>query len=162
MILTPGRCKNTSNSRKLIFEGVKITFYAILSEIWDLDSLYCTNLEYKLVMIVQKTIWMIHMSIRLDFDTRKVQKYVKCKEIDVWGGQNHVLCYFIRNMGFRWPILHQSWVQISYDGLENNLDDSHVNKAWFWHQEGAKIWQMQGNWYLRRSKSRFMLIHKKY
>ena len=47
--MTPGSCKNTSNSRKLIFEWVKITFYAILAEIWDLDSLYCTNLEYKLV-----------------------------------------------------------------------------------------------------------------
>ena len=92
---------------------------------------------------------MILMPIRLDFETRKVQKYVKCKEIDVWGGQNHVLCYFIRNMGFRWPILHQSWVQISYDGLENNLNDSHFKKAWFWHQKGAKIRQIQGNLSLR-------------
>ena len=99
---------------------------------------------------------MILMSIKLDLDTRKVQKYVKCKEIDIWGGQNHVLCYFIRNMGFIWPILHQSWVRISYDGLENNLNDSHVNKAWFWHQEGAKICQMQGNWSLSESKSCFL------
>ena len=28
-------------------------FYAILAEVWDLDSLYCTTLKYKLVMIVQ-------------------------------------------------------------------------------------------------------------
>ena len=102
------------------------------------------------------------MSKKFDFDSRKVQKYVKFKEIDLWGGQNHVLCYFIRNMGFRWPILHQSWVQISYDCLENNLNDSQDNKVWFWHQEGTKIRQMEGNWSLRGSKSRFMLFHKKY
>ena len=71
------------------------------------------------------------MSLRLDFETRKVQKYVKCKEIDVWGGQNHVLSYFMRNIRFRWPILHQSWVQISYDGLENNMNDSPVKKLDF-------------------------------
>ena len=80
------------------------------------------------------------------------------------GGQNHVLCYFIRNMGFKWPILHQSWVHINYDGLENNLNDSHVNKAWFWHwhQKGAKICQMQENWYLRGSKLPFMQFYQKY
>ena len=41
------------------------------------------------------------MSKKLDFDTRKVQKYVKFKDIDLQGGQNISLCYFIRNMGFR-------------------------------------------------------------
>ena len=86
--------------------GVKITFFAILSQIWNLDSLYCTNLEYKSVMIVLKTIWMIFLSIRLDFDIRKVQEYVKYKEIGLWGEENHVLCYFIRNLGIKWPILH--------------------------------------------------------
>ena len=91
---------------------------------------------------------------------QKGAKIVKCKEIDLWGGQNHVLCYFIRNLILRWPILHQSWVQISYDGLENNLNESHVKKAWFWHQEGAKIRQFQGNWSLRGSKSRFMLSYQ--
>ena len=34
-----------SNAGKFIFEEVKITFYAILSEIWDLDCPCCTNLE---------------------------------------------------------------------------------------------------------------------
>ena len=33
-----------------------------------------------------------------------------------------------RNMELRWPILHQSWVQIGFVGLENNLDDLHINK----------------------------------
>ena len=110
--------------------------------------------------MIWKTNCMILMSTRLDFDTRKVQKYIKCKEIDLWGGQNHYLCYSIRNLVLRWPILHQSWIQISYDGLENNLNESHVKKAWFWHQEGAKIRQFQGNWSLRGSKSRFMLFMK--
>ena len=105
---------------------------------------------------------MILMSIKLDFDTRKVRKYVKCKEIDIWGVQNHVLCYFIRNMWLRWPILHQSWAQNGYNDLEKELYDFHVNKAWFWHQEGAKIYQMQGNWCLMGSKSRFMLYFQKY
>ena len=91
-----------------------------------------------------------------------MQKYVKCKEIDIWGGQNHVLCYFIRNMWLRWPILHQSWAQNGYNDLEKELYDFHVNKAWFWHQEGAKIYQMQGNWCLMGSKSRFMLYFQKY
>ena len=89
------------------------------------------------------------MPIRLKFDTRKFKKYVICREIDHWGGQNHVLCYFIRNIGFRLSIFHQSWVQISYNVLVNNLNDPHVNKAWFWHQEVAKIGQMQRNWSLR-------------
>ena len=148
MILTPERCKNMSNAKKLTFGGAKITFYTILSEIWDLDDPYCINLEYKLVMIVQKTNWMILMSIRIDFDTRKLQKYVKYRVISLWGGKNHFLWHFIRNIGFKWPILHQSWVQISYSGWENYLDDSWVNKAWFWHQKVAKICQMQGYWYL--------------
>ena len=80
--MTRGRCKNMSNARKLTFEGAKITFYAILSEIWDLDDPYCINLEYKLVIIVQKTNWMILRTIRIDFDTRKLQKYVKYRVID--------------------------------------------------------------------------------
>ena len=62
---------------------------------------------------------------KVDFDTSKVQKYVNFKEIDLLGGQNHFLCYNIRNMVLVWPILHQSRVQNSYVGLENNLDDSH-------------------------------------
>ena len=158
--MTPGRCKNMSNAKKLTFEGAKIKFYTIISEIWDLDNPYCINLDYKLVMIVQKTNWMILMSIRINFDTRKLQKYVKYREIDLWGGKNHFLCHFIRNIGFKWPILHQSWVQISYNGWENYLDDSRVNKAWFWHQKVAKICQMQGNRSRRGSKLRFMLFHK--
>ena len=50
--MTPGRCENMSNAKKLTFEGAKITFYTILSEIWYLDDPYCINLEYKLVKIV--------------------------------------------------------------------------------------------------------------
>ena len=45
--------------------------------------------------------------------------------------------------------------KISYNGLENNLNDSYDNEAWLWHQEAAKIRQMQGNWSLRVSKSPF-------
>ena len=103
-------------------------------------------------------IWMIRIPIRPDFDTRKLQKYAKCWEIDLWGGQNHVLCYFFRNMWFKGPIFHQSWVKISYDCLENNSNDSNDKKVWFWHQEVAKICQMLGNWSLRGSKLRFMLF----
>ena len=35
-----------------IFEDAIITFFAILSEIWDLDNPHCINLEYKLVIMV--------------------------------------------------------------------------------------------------------------
>ena len=49
-------------------------------------------------------------------------------------------------MGLGWPILHQSRVQNSYGGLENNLDDSHGKKAWFWHQEGEQIHQAFLTW----------------
>ena len=45
------KLKKTSNARKLIFKGFKIMFYAILSEMWDLDGQYCTNLGYKLVVM---------------------------------------------------------------------------------------------------------------
>ena len=110
-------------------------------ETWDLDGPYCTNLGYKLVVMVWKTTWMFLMSIRLDYITRKFQKYVKCKDIDILGGQNHVLYYFIRNMVFKWSILHCSWEQISYNCLENNLNGFQVRKAWSWHQEVAKIRQ---------------------
>ena len=106
---------------------------------------------------------MTFMSIKPDIDTKKVQTYIKYKDIDIRGGQNHVLCYFIRNMGFRWAILHQSWVNIKFDGLKHNLKDSHVNKAWFWHQEVAKIHQMQENQSLKGSTLHFMLfLWKKY
>ena len=79
------------------------------------------------------------MSIRLVYDTRKLQKYVKMQGNWVLRGQNHVLCYFFRNIGLRWPILHQSWVQISFVDLENNLDDMHVSDDCLWHQKVAKI-----------------------
>ena len=65
-------------------------FFAILSEIWDLEGQCFNNIEYKLAVMVQKTIWIILMSIRLEFDTRKLQKYVKCREIDFLVGQNLV------------------------------------------------------------------------
>ena len=67
------------------------------------------------------------------------------QEIDLWGGQNHVLCYFVRKMGFRWPILHKSWVQTSHYDLENNLNDFYTNKAWFWNQKVTKIHQNKVN-----------------
>ena len=35
-----------------IFDPLKVRFHAILSEIWDLDGPYYTNLEYKLVIRV--------------------------------------------------------------------------------------------------------------
>ena len=95
---------------------------------------------------------MIFMSIRLVYDTRKLQKYVKMQGNWVLRGQNHVLCYFFRNMGLGWPILHQSWVQISYVNLENNLDNFHVNKTWFLHQQVAKLHHNARNWALKGSK----------
>ena len=45
LVFTPGSCKDMPNSGILIFEGVEITFNAILSEIWDLDDPYYNNLE---------------------------------------------------------------------------------------------------------------------
>ena len=55
-------------------------FYAIFSETWNLGGPYCANFEYKLVLLIWKTIWMICMSMRINFDTRKLQKYVKILE----------------------------------------------------------------------------------
>ena len=90
--------------------------------------IHCTNLGYKLVVMVWKTIWMFLMFIKLDNDTRKLKKYVKLRDIDILGSQNHVLYYFIRNMVFKWSILHQYWKQISFNCLENNSNVSHVKK----------------------------------
>ena len=70
---------------------------------------------------------MVLKSEKLDLDTKKLQNTPKCREIDLWEGQNHVLCYF--NIGFECSILHQSWVQISCNSLENNLNNFNVNKA---------------------------------
>ena len=54
--MTPGSCQNKTNAGKLIFEGVnKITFYATLSEMWDLDGPDWSNFEYSLVIMTQKT-----------------------------------------------------------------------------------------------------------
>ena len=36
------------------------------------------------------------------------------------------------------PYYTNVWVQISCFDIKNNLDDLHVNKAWFWHQEVAE------------------------
>ena len=47
--------------------------------------------------------------------------------------------YFFRNMELRCTILHQSFVQISFVGLENNLSALYANNACFWHQGVAKI-----------------------
>ena len=41
-----------SNTGKLIFEGSKSNYMLFSLEIWDLDSPYCTNFEYKLVIMV--------------------------------------------------------------------------------------------------------------
>ena len=56
----------------------------------------------------------------------------KCKEIELWGVKIMLYAIFTRNMGLRWPILHQSWVQIGFVDLENNLDDLHVKKTCLW------------------------------
>ena len=93
---------------------------------------------------------------------QEVAKISKMQEYWSLRGQNHVLCHFIGNMRFRGSKFHQSWVQISYDGLENNFNDYHANKAWIWHQEVAKMHQMQGNWSLWGLKSGFMIFYPKY
>ena len=82
------------NTKKLSFEGSKSCFMLFFSEIWDLGGPYCSNLEYKLVKLIQKRIWVICMSIRLVYDTRKLQKYVMMQGNRALRGQNHVLCYF--------------------------------------------------------------------
>ena len=38
---------------------------------------------------------------------------------------------FFRNMGLGWPLLYQSWIQISFVDLEKNLDGMHVNNPIF-------------------------------
>ena len=88
--------------------------------------------------------------------------FCEISQIVLRGGQISVLhCNFL-NIGLRWPIFHKYWVQISYKGLENNLNDYHANKSRIWHQEVAKMRQMQGNRSLRWSKSGFMLFYQKY
>ena len=70
--------KIRQNARKLSFEGSKSCFMLFLPEIWELGGPYCTNLEYKLVLLIQKTNWnYLRMSTILDFYTLKLQKYVK-------------------------------------------------------------------------------------
>ena len=91
--------KICQNARKLGFKGSKSYFMLFFSEIWDLGGPYCTNLEYKLVLLIWKTICMICMSIKLVYDTRKLQKYVKMQGNWALRGQNHVLCYFYQKYG---------------------------------------------------------------
>ena len=134
-------------------------FYAILSEIWDLDGPYCTNLGYKLVVMVWmenklnvsyvNKAWLLH---------KEVAKICQMQGYWYFRGSKSRFILFIRNMVFKWSILHCSWEQISYNCLENNLNGSQVRKAWSWHQEVAKYAKMQGNWPFGRSKSRFMLF----
>ena len=101
---------------------------------------------------------MSFMSKRLVYDTRKLQKYIKMQGNWALRVQNHILCYFFRNIGLRWPILHQSWVQISFVDLENNLDDLHVDKTCLWHQKVAKIRHNATKLSFEGSKSYFYAI----
>ena len=98
------------------------------------------------------------MSIGLVFDTRKLQKYVKIQGNWALRGQNHVLCYFFRNMGLDWPILYQSWVKNSFIGLVTNLNDLKAILYWFWDQEAAKIRQNARKLSFEGLKSCFMLF----
>ena len=73
--------------------------------------------------------------------------------------QSQVSSYSIWNMGFRWPILHQSWVQTSYKGLENNLSNLHVNVRLDSDTRKLKIHHNVGKLTLiRGSKSQFLLF----
>ena len=98
------------------------------------------------------------MSIRLIYDTRKLQKYVKMQGNWALGVKIMFYAIFFRNLGLRCPILHQSWVQISFVDLENNLYDLHVNKTCLWHQEAAKIRQNARKLSFEGAKSHFMLF----
>ena len=86
--------KIRQNARKLSFEGSKSCFMLFLPEIWDLGGPYCTNLEYKLVLLIWKTICMICMSIKLVYDTRKLQKYVKMQGNRALGGSKSCFMLF--------------------------------------------------------------------
>ena len=63
-------------------------------------------------------------------------------------------------MGLRWPLLHQSWVQIGFVDSENNLEDLHVNKTCLWHQKAAKIHQNAKKLSFEGSKSCFILFFR--
>ena len=63
------KLQNTSKCKEIEHWMVKILFYAVFSEILGLGDPYCTNLEYKLVLLIQKRIWMICISMRLVYDT---------------------------------------------------------------------------------------------
>ena len=105
---------------------------------------------------------MICMSMNLVYDPRKLQKYVIMQGNWALRGQNQVLCYFLRNMELRRTILHQSWVQIDFVDLENNLDDLQVNKTYLWPQKAAKIRHNARKLSFEGSKSCFMLFFQKY
>ena len=93
------------------------------------------------------------------------QEVAKMCQIQVnWSLSGSKSCFmvFLKKYGICMAHIAPILIQISYNGWENYLDDSQVNKAWFWHQKVAKICQMQGNRSLRGSKLRFMLFHKIY
>ena len=82
----------------------------------------------------------------------------KCKEIEFWGVKIMFYAIFTRNMGLGWPILRQSWVQIGFIDLENNLDDLKAILYRFWDHEVAKIRHYVRKLSFERSKSCFMLF----
>ena len=94
---------------------------------------------------------------------QKVAKICQnARKLSFEGSKLCFMLFFPRNMGLRWPILHQSWVQIDFVDLENNLDDLQVNKTCLWHQEAAKIRQNARKLSFEGSKSCFMLFFQKY
>ena len=46
------KLQNTSKCKEIEHWMVKILFYAVFSEILGLGDPYCTNLEYKLVLLI--------------------------------------------------------------------------------------------------------------
>ena len=54
--------------------GVKFTFNAISSELFEIKTSYCTCPWYKLVLLIKKTILMVCMSFKLEFNPTKLQK----------------------------------------------------------------------------------------
>ena len=71
---------------------------------------------------------MVSVSTRLAFDTMKLQKHIKLQgNLPLRGSKSGFMLFFFRCIRFRWPIFHQSWVQMSTVGLEINLSNLHVN-----------------------------------
>ena len=120
-------------------------------------------LKTNYLQLLRKQFECFFMSKRLDLDTRELQKYAKIQGNWYLRDWNHLLCYFIINIGLRpdgplAPIIGL----INYVDSQSKFNDLVANKA-FIHNEWVRgISNNAGNLYFKGVKITFARKNTKF